>query len=293
MDTIADQHARWLADAAAVDRLTKVFVTGVAKSGTTWLKLILNGHPRVVLDGEGAFVWRLLPCLQQGVQAFNQHCRQHKLGPNTEIPGDEFTLAFRQIVLGRLAAYVRAAGVETANLQAVGDKTPQHTLAVGVLAGIFPGAKFVNIVRDPRDAAASAWHHFGKSAGRSIEDHTAWFITEVWRVGVEAVADRSDVLHVRYEDLHAEPTKQVRTILEHLGVDASDADVAACVEAGRFEKHSGGRSRGETNNAHFFRKGVVGDWAETLPEAATERACARVAPLMTRFGYEPAVATAR
>lgn len=283
-------HAAWLARIAAADAVPKVFAVGCAKSGTTWLQIVLNTHPRIVMGGEGSFIWRLAPSMQRALAAFN--AEQARLGqPAATFVSDvDFAMTTRLMINTRLAAYAAADGRELGGLAYLGDKTPQHTLGIGTLAELFPTARFVNIVRDPRDAAASAWHHFGKSSGRDLDAHTRWFIGEAWAQAVTAAAGYGDrlpgrVFHVRYEDLHAEPERTLAGVLGFLGVAADEASIGACLAKGRFERLSGGRARGEQDNAHFFRKGVVGDWVNTLPREAVAGACDAVAGLMSRFGY--------
>ena len=47
-------------------------------------------------------------------------------------------------------------------LKIIGDKTPMHTLAVAPLHQLFPKAKFIHIIRDPRDATISQWLFWGQ-----------------------------------------------------------------------------------------------------------------------------------
>lgn len=287
----------WQTRCAQADRLGQVFVCGVAKSGTTWVQRLLNGHPELALSGEGGFAWAWLPRLQAAARDFNAHQDTHGIAPHTKLGGEELAYLFRQSVLGRLASYAQAAG-GLDGLKAIGDKTPQHTLTLGLLGQVFPAARFVHVIRHPLDAATSAWHHFGQRSGRSLEEHVRWFVTEAWAVGVRAavqgesaVGDR--VTHVRYEDLHAEPERFTGEMLDHLspfGVANTEAAVAACLEAGSFKKASGGRARGEAQNSAFFRKGVVGDWRELIDERLAAQVCGPAGDLMERFDYRLPVA---
>ncbi|MFT5424096.1 MAG: hypothetical protein ACI89L_001888 [Phycisphaerales bacterium] len=285
----------WQQRCAQIDRLGHVFVCGVAKSGTTWVQRLLNGHPEMVLSGEGGFAWAWLPRLQAAARDFNAHQDTHGIAPHTKLGGEELAFLFRQSVLSRLASYAQASGGADGlvGLKAIGDKTPQHTLAISLLAEVFPRARFVHVVRDPLDAATSAWHHFGAKSGRTLEQHVKWFVTEAWAVGVRAAVQAEQELdgrvrHVRYEDLHAQPERYVGELLAHLspfGVTNDAASVAACLEAGSFKKATGGRDRGEAQNSAFFRKGVVGDWHELIDDRLAAQVCAPVGDLMQRFEY--------
>jgi len=73
--------------------------------------------------------------------------------------------------------------------------------------------------------------------------------------------------------------------LTFLGVDASDASIRACSQAGSFELLSGGRKRGQVDPDSFFRKGIVGDWINHIEPELAQRCCGRVGDSMARFGY--------
>ncbi|MCA9293363.1 MAG: sulfotransferase [Phycisphaerales bacterium] len=280
---------------APLDRLPKVFVVGCAKSGTTWVRNILNGHPAIVVDGEGGFGWRLLPELAAAVRRFNQHQAQHAHPQHTMVSDDEFKTLFRFAVLQRLAAYLDRSGKDPAAVRLIGDKTPQHTVVLAQLAAAFPEAKFVHVVRDPRDVVTSAWFHFeqgGREGGKTFEQHAEAFVNGPWKVGVGAAlaAERalgSKLLHMRYESLHDDATGEVLRLLTFLDMQADDATVQRCVDAGSFERASGGRRQGEEDTAHFYRKGACNDWLNHMDADTAARICRDVAPLMERFGYDP------
>jgi len=50
-----------------------------------------------------------------------------------------------------------------------GDKTPVYMTELPVLAGVFPSARFIHLVRDPRDCALSSAHTWGDSPLRTAQ----------------------------------------------------------------------------------------------------------------------------
>jgi hypothetical protein len=281
-----------LDDLARIQTLKKVFVVGCAKSGTTWVTNLLHGHPRAVVRGEGGFGSRLVPAVLQALRAYNAHQERNGLDFTVLAGGDQL-VASRLLVDARLLHYVRASGKPFGDLLVVGDKTPQHTIALDLLAQLYPAARFVHVIRDPRDVATSAWFDFGRRSGQTLDAYARDFMTNVWPANVQPASESGKrlgdrYLEVRYEDLLVDPEPRVRAMLEHVGLPATDDDVRSCVDAGRFETHSGGRRRGDTDLEHFYRAGVAGDWVNHLPPDLVAACTAEIAPLMSAFGYDPA-----
>ena len=188
--------------------------------------------------------------------------------------------------------YLVASGKPPNVVRVLADKTPQHILSVPLLRALYPTCKFINIVRDPRDAATSALFHLAKNDPRPKEKYVESFITESWRLHVEAAVaaeqrlGSSVILNVRYEDMHRDDRGIIRRCLEHIDVDASESSIEACAQSGSFEKLSGGRKRGQTDSKSFYRSGTVGDWQNHLDPDLARRCCHAVKNLMDRFGYE-------
>jgi hypothetical protein len=285
----------WRKLLALVGGLEKLFVIGCGKSGTNWLKNILHGHDEIVIMGEGRFFWSLAPRLAEAVNGFNDSLPWKDPSHIAYLRQVDFQLLLRTIIDSQLARYV-ADGPVKPRLRIVGDKTPMHTLAVEDLNRLYPAARFIQIVRDPRDAAASQWLFWAqRNDGRSLEEFVRYSITHVWPLNVRSAREAGSRLgdrytEVRYEDLHRDEEGEIRRLLRFLGVDAGERSVRQCAEAGRFERWSGGRARGEESGASLYRRGVVGDWIHHLPAAVVHESCGQVGELMREFGYDPEAA---
>jgi hypothetical protein len=281
----------WMKAIQIVGRYQKLFVTGCPKSGTTWLARLLNGHPQIVVNGEGRFAWRMYGHMQEGMRRFSEDQALHQGSPLAMLTGSEFAMILRATNDYIFFRYLDAGGKPMETVRVLADKTPQHVLTVAHLRSLYPTCRFINIVRDPRDAATSAMFHIGKNDPRSRAEYIEEFIGETWRMHVEhAIAAEHELgadafLNIRYEDLHRDETSVVRKCLTLAGVDASEESIYACSQAGSFELLSGGRKRGQADQNAFFRKGVVGDWKNHIDHAVAERCCRRVTELMVRFGY--------
>ena len=118
-----------------------VFVVGLPRSGTTLIEQIAASHSQVYGAGEIPLAGETLAALGgQGADPVEGLCR---LDQDTAR-----RLASRH--LERLRALSSAA------LRIV-DKMPDNYLYLGLLAGLFPRAKFIHCRRDLRDVAVSCW----------------------------------------------------------------------------------------------------------------------------------------
>ncbi|CUH77806.1 Sulfotransferase domain protein [Tritonibacter multivorans] len=89
-----------------------------------------------------------------------------------------------------------------------GDKTPSYVLEMDLLKRIFPAARFVHIVRDPRDVALSAKAAWGHNPLRTA---VKW-ARDMAAAEQGAKALGRDYLRVFYEQLVADPETELRRV---------------------------------------------------------------------------------
>ena len=303
-----------------------VMITGVPKSGTTWLNRLLDAHPALLSPGEGRFFGRTLVTERTGARSLEATLRNSDAlrawlrTSGWTRQGDldeelrEATAAVTRSVLERR---LREAGKQIAV-----DKTPlpdEHYVAD--LHRILPEAGVIHIIRDGRDVAISSLYHVWRRADKGFDvpswmlvgreecrdDPTAYLRTqrsifpspgwleayaERWRDWVRVTREDGRRLlgaryaEVRYEDLHDHPGRELARLARFMGVDDSEPVLARCIESASFERLSGGRSPGEHDPTSFFRKGIAGEWRSLFGEEDV-RLFERVAGgLLRDMGYE-------
>lgn len=153
------------------------FLTGRAKSGTSWLMRILDAHPEVLCKGEGRFFGRGFKredfmnspgAKPQPSSLYRAILDADYLRAWVErsnwTRGDDTEEHLRELT--RLATrHFLAAQLAKTGKRIVGDKTP--ILDAGMLeeiSTIYPGAKVIHIIRDGRDTAVSTVHHMWNNA---------------------------------------------------------------------------------------------------------------------------------
>jgi hypothetical protein len=156
------------------------------------------------------------------------------------------------------------------------------------------------LVRDPRDVMVS-YHIFLNQTGwfggtlEAVIDHKdfgigAWCDHVAGWIG-KIEPSQSFVL-LRYEDLLADASKEVKALYGLLGYDLADELVAKAVERSTIERMRADEA--EVNARHprrsqmeFVRKGQVGGGRAKLADELRQRIERTAAPLMRRLGYLP------
>jgi omega-hydroxy-beta-dihydromenaquinone-9 sulfotransferase len=109
-------------------------------------------------------------------------------------------------------------------------KSPTHSCRIKTLLEIFPDARFVHIVRDPRVVFPSTvhlWKSLWSSHGlqrpnfRDLNEYVYRNFLHLYdRIeSGRALVDRSRFHELHYEDLVVDPMGQMRSLYEHLGLD--------------------------------------------------------------------------
>ncbi len=145
-----------------------------------------------------------------------------------------------------------------------------------------PGARFVLLVRDPRDVAASS--------RRSVfSPYHPWLTAQLWREQQEiglAALERLGAEHVhllRYEDLLDQPEATVRGLCDFL--DESFEPAMLRFHEGREARTSAGLSESWQNTAKPVLSGNAGKYRQHLSDAEVRMVEAVCAKLMERLGY--------
>ncbi len=278
-----------------------VALVGAPRSGTTWLQTLVGSHDAVASPQETNLFSRYVAPLEErwawearGSLADRQRRRFAGLG--AVLTEDEFRCgvgAFVADVVQHIARLKPGASI-------VLEKTPSHSLHVELISRYVPGARFLHIVRDGRDVAASlvaASQSWGAAWGAPRSIGAA---AHVWRDHVEG-ARRADGLapyhEVRFETLRGpKGAEALRDVFAFCGVEVSEAEAGD--RLGRYgidAQRSGARGmviggeaarheRAEREPEGFFRAGRTGGWQGWTTRERVEFAAA-AGRLLHDLGY--------
>lgn len=128
-----------------------------------------------------------------------------------ELPAHERNLG--EILVSLYRFYAERSGLHGA---AIGDKTPWNAFHIERIHKVFPAAKFVHVLRDPRATAASYAKNFNGIRNVSVEDAALRWRDSNHRIERFASKHRDAFLQVRYEDLVSETEEVLVNVAGHL-----------------------------------------------------------------------------
>ncbi len=277
--------------------MQRFFAFGQNKSGTTFLQMLLDAHPRVNCPPE-----HQLAALSKGLASFVAKYRGilQTVDERTGRQGLRFDEAGVHKELFRRFVEVSMAEGAGAGITHVGLNDNAIGLDLPGYAELFPDTRFICILRDPRAVAVSLYHHRCRTeaefrAGAMPLERFAINVARDWAShldGVEAFARRregdSPITLTRYEDLTgAGKIEELARLYAHLGLEP-DLDIArAAHERLDFDTLKMSRPEG------FLRAGPKQTWRDELSPATLAELEAKAGPeRMARFGYAPSAGAA-
>lgn len=243
MADFADIHARL---GRVFDREV-VFVTGATRWGTAWLMSAIDSHPQASCQGEGHFSDTLFPMLLKTFDRYNAQVETHsrRLGL-AGLPESKAGFTYDDVdhLMATAAGLMMDRWLESDSVKVIGDKTPEHVLALDLLHRAIPHAKVVHVVRDGRDEAVSAWDFNARVSGGEFNKRFpqfadfAEYFAKNWSKSVGAARrfgreNRDHYFQIFAEDLARSPEKPLGRLCRFLGLDdmpdilrrmAADAD---------------------------------------------------------------------
>lgn len=268
-----------------------LFVVGMPRSGTKLIRDLLRGHSRIRISPvETNFLprwaeeWHRYGDLsnRKNFSAFYRrslrfpyflYMQEHTTTPT--IAEDVWFAACRRFEPADVfEALVRHdAGAPPGSDLVWGDKSPDYTEHVDLLAALFPSARVVHIVRDVRDYCLSLRKTWGKSMIRGAQ-RWADGVTKAHR-DAELLAGR--YLELRYEDLLSDPECELRRCCDLLGLDFEPSMARL-----RFASEDLGGAKGALD----VLPGNTRKFLNALDSPTKARIEAIATPALREFGYD-------
>jgi hypothetical protein len=280
-----------------------VFILGSGRSGTTLLASLINRFPGVHIAKETGYVSRSFALLDGINSAGGLPAIVGKANSWLEVEGwaerasvhgyEQFAAASGLVGAAAFIRYVWQldSARPWGSLSHVGDNTPAYVWAIPKIDALLPHVKYIHMVRDPRDVAASMLKmRFG--ANDAVTAALDWSGNLGAWLASERLVPEHRRLEMRYEDLCADPGRALVRVAGFLGIPEAQVKPAldqhaqdASTTAGEFASVAG--------KAHH--KALPGPVSQTQVGRHTRdltaeqvRSIEEVAQLgMLAYGYEP------
>ncbi|HEY7509092.1 MAG TPA: sulfotransferase [Vicinamibacteria bacterium] len=286
-----------------------LMVTGLGRSGTSYLLLLLGSHPQVVVPPPfpyemrvGSYWTSVLDALTRP-ESYLQQIATRRYGRWWWLADPGFRVEdYMALHAGRwlagegvdgvaglcgerihetCAALAAAAGKPGAGY--VAEKNWPTGGGPALLRELSPCAREIVIVRDFRDVICSSlafdarrgFAGFGRDLVASDEEYVDLMQTKA--AAVAAARRRADHL-VRYEDLLRDPRRTLPALFEALGVDASDRAVEEVLT-------SAAATEPARQQAHKTAADSIGRWKRDLAPALARRCQEVLGGVLAEFGY--------
>jgi tetratricopeptide (TPR) repeat protein len=190
-----------------------VFLLGFMRSGTTLLEQVLASNPRVVALEEKPLLNELAETYTTGVASLDRLAA---------IEGSELADVRREY-WERVATH--AGSIKG---KVFVDKHPLNTVKLPLIAKLFPKAKILFALRDPRDVVFSCYRRHFRVTSAMIEflnlHDAAGFYAGIMNLGdIYRRILPLNLLEHRYEDMVADFEGRVRAVCDFIGVEWSDS----------------------------------------------------------------------
>lgn len=184
------------------ERITPLFLVGARRSGTTLFRVMLNEHPDVAWDRGWEFAVNFID--SRGRVVKNIHTEKSEDAPPSSM--DE----------------VRTYLNDKARMALGKKKILGVTVHVGFkkIPHLYKNAKYIHIIRDPRDIAISS-----VKLGWSASYYHApdiWITAEKEWETLKSLIDENSWMELRYEDFVTQPEIELSKICNFTGIDYTD-----------------------------------------------------------------------
>jgi Sulfotransferase family len=273
-----------------VERAPFVFVVGCARSGTTLLRVMLDRHPLMAIPPESHFLvplWRWRRRYDRDGGFDLDRWRKDLLtfyrfrdwGLALDLVEDRLS-GLKTIDFSEAVRRVYALYAEASKKPRYGDKTPPYLLRMPLIAQLFPEARFLHIVRDGRDVAASLVEQMGHPRLSEAADYWGYRILAARRTGSALGPER--YREVRYERLVQDPEGELAWIAAFLDLppDARTAETRGGL--GRLPPAKRAR------HPHLAERPTAGlrDWRRDLAPEQVATVEALAGDALDLLGYE-------
>lgn len=249
---------------------TIIFIVGNSRSGTTMMLRIFNNHPQLMVLNELHFfeqLWapedRAKPISRKkAIELASKLLLTQRVGYMTHDQDfTKFNPEATQLIDAFLKTDIFAEDVFNEftkrevmlnGKSIVCEKTPQNVFYLKEIFDLYPNAKIINMVRDPRAILLSQKNKWNrrklggdymtkKEALRLRINYHPITLSKLWNAAINAASSFSSdarMITVRFEDLLEQPESTLQAVCKHIGVAFDNNMLNITQESSSIEKDS-------------------------------------------------------
>lgn len=295
-----------------------IFVTNIGRCGSTLMMSLLGGHPQVVVHDLHPYETRALGYWAHMLKVLSEpanHARsaspntyeddafwvgRHPHNMHPVIEPDSVRGFLRRDYVERLAEFCQAStegfyrsvseaqGVEDEPVYFAEKRNPRATARIA--SELYPDAREIFLVRDPRDMVCSMISFYEKtrlvSFGRDRGGGDEAFVADIARALRDLTRQMhergEDAIVVRYEDLVEDMAGALATVLDYLDLASTPAIREAILARSRQSTPESRRHRTARDDSASVRR-----WRRDLNEPMQQLCNDAFAESLQELGYEP------
>ena len=256
-----------------------IFLVGFPRSGTTLTEQILASHPNIHVLEEFAIISKLI----MGMSSVTGRPADYPQALE-ELTQDEIQ-QLRKIYMRFATQLLSEKGETVADGARIVDKLPFNINHLGLIQRLFPQAKVLIALRDPRDCCLSCFmQHFTYNSAMkhffTLEGTVKTYarVMDLYFLYKDIV--QLDMLEFRYEDMVEDQEGTTRKLIDHIGETWDD-------EVLKFYEHSKKKdvyTPSYTGVSQPIYKSAKARWKHY--EKYFEPYQAQLRPYLEAFGYE-------
>lgn len=191
--------------------INPIFICGALRSGSTVFHLMLNSHPNIINPGEYDFLFDRVT--ENGAfpntSDYIEYLLSDRIFNSTSLNIDE-SLGYSDLI----KSFISQLNEEEKFLAINIHRNFEHAYR------IFPDAKYIHLLRDPRDVARSS---IGMNwAGNVYYGVDHWLETEKSWDKLVPLVNNDQYIEIRFEDLISDTVPVLKTVCEFIGTSYTD-----------------------------------------------------------------------
>lgn len=206
-----------------------IFLVSRGRSGSTLLQSILDAHPNICAPIESKFVLHLRSRYQK-ISNWNEKVIEQfikdiytnrKFRLFWKVSAEELRTKFNEYEINHFQDACKVVYLchhsffDKKDIQIIVDKNPLHSRFSDYLLDVFPEARFIHLIRDPR---AVTYSHI-----KSLKQKNAANLAFDWRLLNECI-EKVKILHptlfhtIKYEDFTSQPKEEGQRLFDFIGL---------------------------------------------------------------------------